>query len=113
MIQQKELYNRLYDGKICVGFTYDLVDKETKEVQRILFNKDKGSIWKVSTLFRGSYMSVPQFYEVEFTPPKENISLVMVASIGLKWLQAYMKSELDYKMGLVLLIEENTKDMKG
>lgn len=112
MIHQKELYNRLYEGKNCIGFTYNLVGDEGI-IQRVLFNKDKNSVWKVSTLFRGSFVSVPQYYEIEFTMPKEDMSLVMVASIGLKWLQAYLKSELDYKMSLVLLINENTKDMKG
>ena len=109
MISQKEL-NKIYRDKKCVAFDY-VIDIEGKAID-IRFKKRESKQWNVRIVLDKTDTRDSNVYEFDYILPKENMDIVMIASIGLRYFQMCLKEEIQTKMNLDFALGEITEGMK-
>ena len=93
-MRQSDLKQFKFDGKICTGFYCLLDDKDVIFTRNILqeFKEDYlqgsryGNIWTIQVL------DMPNLLPIQFETPKENLSLVKTAEIGISCLLGQIRS---------------------
>ncbi len=113
MINQKEL-NRVYRGKDCVGFDY-FIKLGENETLKATFKKSPidSKQWALQVVMGRTRDADSQVYWFDYVLPKEGMDLTMIASIGLKYFQLYLKEEVQMKTNLDFALGEITGGMVG
>lgn len=119
MIKLKELVNRVYEGKDCIRFEYNVIDKakrledESRECFTALYRRSKKEpkAWRMRVILPRDRDCDSQVYTFDYILPKDNMDLGLIAAIGLKYFQLKMKEEVQKKSGWDFLLGEIVKDM--
>lgn len=119
MIKLKELTNRVYEGKDCIRFEYQVVQKEKKlddesrECFTALYRRSRKDpkAWRMRVILPRDRDCDSQVYTFDYILPKENVDLALITAIGLKYFQLKMKEEVQKKSNWDFLLGEIVKDM--
>ena len=113
MIKQSDLVNRMNINGICVDFDYILTMDKNRIRFRFTRNKDQALVWHMMVVLTRTRDADSQVYEFSYQLPKTNMDLTMVAAIGLKYFQLYLKEEVQMKSGMDFTLGEITNGMVG
>lgn len=113
MIKQSDLVNRYNIGGVCVDFDYMLNIDNSRIRFRFTRDKDQPLIWNMMVVIKRTRDADSQVYNFSYQLPKANMSLTMVAAIGLKYFQLYLKEEVQLKSNLDFMLGEITNGMVG
>lgn len=105
MLKLKELVNRIYEGKDCVRFEYEVLDtaraandpKRSCFVARYQRSKEDIKQWKMQIVLPRDRDCDSQVYTFDYVLPKEGMELALIAAIGLKYFQMRIKEEVQQK----------------
>lgn len=113
MIKQSDLQNRMNVGGVCVDFDYILNVEDTRI--RFRFTRDKSQllIWNMMVVLKRTRDADSQVYNFSYQLPKANMDLTMIAAIGLKYFQLYLKEEVQLKSNMDFCLGEITNGMIG
>ena len=115
MLKLKDLENRVYSGKVCVGFEYTVKDDEGKNLFEAKFRKierlDKTNQWYLQIVLERTRDADSQVYGFGYIMPKERLPLELIAATGLKYYQLYLKEEIQKKTNYDFALGEILKDM--
>ena len=109
MVKIDNLILRRYEGKKCIGFTYDLVlDDKTGESIEMQFRRSNGdsSLWTMSACFAKTAYAESQLYELVIESYKESMPLERIAEFGLSGIKEYLNAEMSKKQEIVFQINE-------
>ena len=114
MIKQSDLQNRYCINGTCVDFDYILKLEDNKRIRfRFTREKDSPSVWTMHVILKRTRDADSQVYNFGYQLPKANMDLTMVAAIGLKYFQMYLKEEIQSKSQLDFALGEITNGMVG
>lgn len=113
MISLKELANRVYDGKTCVGFDYRLKDEKGNVLVSAQYTKRAPAEWWMRVIFDRTRDADSQVYNFGYKLPRDGMDLVIVCAVGLKYFQMYLKEEVQRKSLIDFAIGDVVKDMAG
>lgn len=119
MLKLKELVNRVYDGKDCVRFEYEVLDvdrtatdpKRNCFVARYQKSKEDSKQWRMQVVLPRDRDCDSQVYTFDYVLPKEGMELVLIAAIGLKYFQMRIKEEIQQKSDWDFVLGALLKDM--
>lgn len=108
MIRLGDLQNRVYSGKTCMRFEYELEISNDKTVTA-MFKRvvEEANMWKMQLVIEKTRDKDSEVYNFMYALPKIDIPLELVAATGLKYLQLHikeeiqMKSDLDFALGMI------------
>lgn len=112
MITLKDLQNRIYSGKQCMGFDY-IVKNEKDETQfeaRFRAGAEKNE-WNVKIILDRTRDKDSDVYNFGYIMPKSGLPLELIAATGLKYYQLYLKEEIQQKVSYDFLLGEILKGM--
>lgn len=112
MITLKDLQNRIYSGKQCVGFEY-AVKNEKNEVQfeaKFRIGAEKNE-WNMQVIFDRTRDKDSDIYNFGYIMPRSGLPLELIAATGLKYFQLYLKEEIQQKVSYDFLLGEVLKGM--
>lgn len=112
MLTLKDLENRVYSGKQCIGFDY-MAKNEKAEKQfeaRFRAGTEKNE-WNMQVVLDRTRDADCNVYNFGYIMPKSGLPLELIAATGLKYFQLYLKGEIELKMSYDFLIGEITKGM--
>ena len=108
----RQYENRVYSGKQCTGFDYRVRDEKNKVLFEARWRKGtEQNEWNMTVVLDRTRDADSQVYNFGYVLPKAGMSLEMIAAIGLKYFQLYLKEELQRKMEFDFVIGELTKGM--
>ena len=116
MIRLKDLQNRVYRGKNCIRFEYEYIyDIDSGKSVFATFKKMPGeaSTWSMSVLLERTRDKDAEVYNFTYALPKDNVSLELVAAIGLRYFQLYLKEEIQMKTAMDFFIGEVIEGVVG
>lgn len=113
MIKQSDLVNRMNVDGMCVDFDYILNIDESRIRCRFMRDKNQPLIWNMMVVLKRTRDADSQVYNFSYQLPKSNMDLTMVTAIGLKYLQLYLKEEIQLKTNMDFAIGEITNGMVG
>lgn len=113
MIKLSDLKNRACIDGNCVDFDYILEVDEKRIRFRFTRNKNDLLVWNMMVVIKRTRDADSQVYNFSYQLPKINMDLVMVAAIGLKYFQLYLKEEVQLKSNLDFALGEITNGMVG
>lgn len=113
MIKQSDLVNRMNIDGVCVDFDYILNIDDTRVRCRFTRSKDELLVWNMMVVIKRTRDADSQVYNFGYQLPKKNMDLTMVAAIGLKYFQMYLKEEMQLKMNMDFALGEITSGMVG
>lgn len=114
MIKQSDLQNRVAVNGVCVDFDYYLeVDNGPRIRCRFVRSKDDFKTWCMDVVLKRTRDADSQVYSFSYQLPKEYMDLTMVAAIGLKYFQLYLKEEIQLKSNIEFALGEITANMVG
>ena len=116
MLRPQDLVKTKFVGKHCVGFQYTITDNGVDYVfdfEKVKNEPTVNNAWKL-------YAMVPDIYSegnkklVQFIYglPKEDMSLVKVASIGLQLVRGLMQREINLCTTIDFLINEQLEGLR-
>ena len=113
MIKQSDLVNRMNANGMCVDFDY-IFDIDKTHV-RCRFTRDENEplIWNLMVVLKRTRDADSQVYNFGYKLPKPGMNLTMVAAIGLKYFQLYLKEEVQLKSNMDFILGEITNGMVG
>ena len=113
MIKQSDLVNRMNVGGMCVDFDY-IFDIDKTHV-RCRFTRDENEplVWNLMVVLKRTRDADSQVYNFCYQLPKVGMNLTMVAAIGLKYFQLYLKEEVQLKSNMDFILGEITNGMVG
>lgn len=119
MLKLKELVNRIYDGKECIRFDYEVLDvsREATDPKRNCFvarfqrSKEDNKQWRMQVLLPRDRDCDSQVYTFDYVLPREGIELQLVAAIGLRYFQLYLKGEIQRKSDWDFVLGNLLKDI--
>lgn len=112
MITLKDLQNRIYSDKQCMGFDY-IVKNEKDETQfeaRFRAGAEKNE-WNVKIILDRTRDKDSDVYNFGYIMPKSGLPLELIAATGLKYYQLYLKEEIQQKVSYDFLLGEILKGM--
>lgn len=105
MIRLKDLQNRVYSGKCCMRFEYEFdVSKEKTVCATFKRISEDTNMWKMSILLDRTRDKDSEVYNFMYSLPKENVTLELVAAVGLRYFQLHIKEEVQMKSDMDFLI---------
>lgn len=113
MVSQKELINRAYKEKECIGFDYQLKDENDNVLVNAQFGKRAPTEWWMRVVLDRTRDADSQVYNFGYVLPRENMDLTMVCAIGLRYFQLYLKDEIQSKSAIDFAIGDVTAGMNG
>lgn len=114
MIKQSDLVNRVAVNGICIDFDYYLeVDNGPRIRYRFTRDKNQLYVWNMMVVINRTSDADSQVYNINYQLPKANMDLTMVAAIGLKYFQLYLKKEIQLKSNVEFALGEITANMVG
>lgn len=113
MLRFKELDNRIYSGKRCIGFQVHIVDeqKQLLEATYTKENSEEVDSWTIQVLFKRNSIRDTQVYTFQYAMPKNNMPLELIAATGLEYLRLCLREELDEKTNICFAIGKATEGM--
>lgn len=119
MIELKDLKNKEYDkvgkgGPIAWDYFLTDIDLGKDKVDiRFMFQKDEeeGDCSYIVTAIVGLTDFTNTVYKFRFTIPKRNMNLNLITAMGLTYMQAYLKEEVQLKSLIDFEIGEVLKGM--
>ena len=112
MIVLKDLQNRIYSGKQCIGFDY-IVKNEKGEIKfeaRFRAGNEKNE-WKMQIVFDRTRDKDSEVYGFGYIMPRSGLPLELIAATGLKYFQLHLKEEIQQKISYDFLLGEILKGM--
>lgn len=113
MIKQSELVNRMCVDGFCVDFDYILNIGDKRLRFRFIRDSKMPLCWEMMVIIKRNRDADSQVYTFGYQLPKDNMDLTMVAAIGLKYFQLYLKEEIQLKSNLDFTLGEITNGMVG
>lgn len=113
MIKQSDLKNRMNINGVCVDFDYYINNDDSRIRCRFTRDKNQLLVWNMMIVMKRTRDADSQVYNFSYQLPKENMDLTMVAAIGLKYFQLYLKEEVQLKSNLEFELGEITNGMVG
>lgn len=113
MIKQSDLVNRMNINGVCVDFDYILNIDDSRIRCRFTRDNKQLYVWNMMVVINRTRDADSQVYNFSYQLPKVNMDLTMVASIGLKYFQLYLKEEIQLKSNIDFTIGEITNGMVG
>lgn len=112
MVTLKDLQNRIYSGKQCVGFDYIAKNEkgETQFEARFRIGAEKNE-WEMQIIFGRTRDKDSEVYNFGYIMPKSGLPLELIAATGLKYFQLYLKEEIESKVSHDFLLGEILKGM--
>lgn len=116
MIKQSDLVNRMNIDGVCVDFDY-IINIEDLRI-RCRFSRNNNAdyelpTWLLIVLLKRDGVKDSEVYNFSYQVPKANMDLTMVAAIGIKYFQMYIKKEIESKTGLDFVLGDITNGMVG
>ena len=115
MITLKDLKQRVYSGKTCTGFEYDIVfGEDSKLVARFIKQEGKTAQpneWRTQIIADRTRDKDSEVYNFRYIMPKNNLPLELIAATGLRYFQLYLKKEIQEKSNLDFIVGEIVRDM--
>lgn len=109
MLTLKDLENRVYSGKKCVGFDYILKNEKGVPQFEARFRPGaQDNEWAMTIVLPRTRDADSQVYNMGYIMPRANLPLELIAATGLKYFQLYLKeeiqtkSEYDFALGEIL-----------
>ena len=96
----KDLYNRVYEDKECIEFSYNLKDGDEvreKTLCKANFEKVEDMTWRMTILIPSSRVSETQIYSAVYGVPSQNIPLTTVCLMGIRLFYLQLNEELNLK----------------
>lgn len=112
MVMLKELINRVYEGKECISFEYEL-EAEDATVNAQFRRQENPLEWRMRIVLDRTRDADSQVYNFGYQLPKASMDLAMICAIGLKYFQLYLKEEVQKKSNIDFAIGDLVKDMVG
>lgn len=118
MIKLKELVNRVYDGKDCIRFEYEVVQRDGEKesscfIARYWREKDVPVQWSMQVVIPGNRDCDCQVYTFDYVLPREKMDLALIAAIGLRYFQLRLKEDIQKKTAWDFSLGEVLHDMYG
>lgn len=113
MIKQRDLENRINADGICIDFDYILNVNDSRIRCRFTRDKKQPLVWNMMVVLERTRDADSQVYNFSYQLPKANMDLTMVAAIGLKYFQLYLKEEVQLKSSMDFALGEITNGMVG
>lgn len=113
-ITSKDIINRRYDGKECIGFTYNLiVENEKGKLEELpcYYRKLAEKYWEVTMITKKVNINELKAYNQEYTIPTNSITLEMIAAMGLKYIQYVLQEEIQMKSMIDFCIGDSISGM--
>lgn len=116
IITMKDLVKTKYKGKHCIGFEYHLEDNGLS--YNFIFEKAQAefdsSAWKLYCLLPDIYSDGNNKKMVQFVYglPKDDLSLVKIAAIGLQLVRGLMQREINLCTTIDFLINEHIEGLR-
>ena len=102
MITLKDLKNRVYSGKECVRFEYNIqIDKEHEILATFKKQRNIDSTeWNMQIVTNRTRDKDSEVYNFGYVMPRDNLPLELIAATGIKYFQLYIKEEIQIKSNL-------------
>lgn len=113
MLKQSDLVNRININGICVDFDYILNIDDSRIRFRFVRNKNQLLVWNMMVVLKRTRDADSQVYNFSYQLPKSSMDLTMVAAIGLRYFQLYLKEEIQLKSNIDFTLGEVTNGMVG
>lgn len=112
MLELKDLENRIYSGKQCIGFDYFLKDEKGKPQFRANFTRgQEENEWQMRIVLDRTRDADSQVYRFDYIMPKSGLPLNLIAATGLKYFQLYLKEEIQTKTEYDFMLGEILRGM--
>ena len=115
VLELKDLENRIYDGKKCVGFDYIPRDEKNKQQLEARFRLGaQDNEWKITVIIEAAETAMilnNGVYRFRYNMPRANLPIMLIAATGLRCFQAILKREIQIKSDCDFMIGEITRDM--
>ena len=113
MLRSRDLCNRIYSGKQCVGFQVNIIDADRGKLMEATYRRDADSesTWTMQILFPRTRDKDTEVYNFGYTMPRSNLPLELIAATGMKYFQLYLKQEIQDKSALDFAIGELLEGM--
>lgn len=109
MLILSDLKNRVYSGKQCTRFEYNIMmDKDSKQEIVAVFKKVALTEWNMQIIFDRTRDKDSEVYNFGYIMPRDGLPLELIAATGLRYFQLYIKEEiqaksnLDFELGNIL-----------
>lgn len=115
MISFKDLQNKVYSGKQCVRFevaiqvedkTYVLAQFTKVQHEHTLSNE-----WNMRIILNRTRDKDTEVYNFGYIMPRDNLPLELIAATGLRYMQLYLKGEIQHKSNMDFAIGELVSGM--
>lgn len=113
MIRLKDLQNRVYSGKSCIRFEYEFDVDQNKTITATFKRLSETNTWKMSIVLDRTRDKDSEVYNFMYALPKDNVPLELVAAVGLRYFQLYIKEEVQMKSNMDFLIGEIIEGVVG
>lgn len=114
MIRLSDLQNRVYSGKTCMRFEYELKVGDNKTAIAMFTRAvEDVNMWTMHLVLDRTRDKDSEVYNFTYILPKGNISLMLIAATGLKYLQLHIKEEVQMKTDLDFALGEITNGVIG
>ena len=114
MIHLKNLMNRVYSGTSCIRFEYEFEIDQNKTIVAVFKRlSDNANTWKMSIVLDRTRDKDSEVYNFMYALPKENVTLELVAAIGLRYFQLHIKEEVQKKSEMDFIIGEIIEGVVG
>lgn len=107
MLDLKQLVNRIYKGKECVGFDFELTNEKGEQLLEARYALIGENEWQMRIVFDRTRDADSQVYTFGYVMPKSGLPLTLIAATGLRYFQLYLKEEIrtkqmiDFSIGTV------------
>lgn len=113
MISLKDLENRVYSGRDCVRFEYNFKADEKTEICARFKKLPDGNAWSTQIVLERTRDKDSEVYNFSYTLPKYNMPLELIAAIGLRYFQLYLKEEVQLKSSMDFIIGDIVAGVLG
>ncbi len=100
MIKQKDLSNRVYEGRNCKSFEYVLNNDKADEMLVASFKLNDNKEWRMTIVLERTRDADSQVYNFTYVMPSGNVPLELIAATGLRYFQLYIKQEIQQKSNI-------------
>lgn len=105
MLRLKDLQNRVYSGKQCVRFEVPVQVVDNKYVLAQFMKVVQGDTansneWRMCVILDRTRDKDSEVYNFSYIMPRNNLPLELIAATGLRYLQLYLKDEIQSKTNM-------------
>lgn len=115
MIRLKDLQNKVYSGKQCVRFEVAIPKDDKRFVlaqfTRIQHEGSTSNEWNMRLILNRTRDKDSEVYSFGYIMPRDSLPLELIAATGLRYLQLYLKEEIQMKSNMDFAIGEITSGM--